>query len=300
MDELARRAGVTKPVIYELFGSKEGLFRACLEGLALRLAEAIAEAARGADEAGAAPDPEARLRAGGLAFLRFASDNRMAYELLYEGRFSDAAVTVRRRQAALILELMREMAPAAWTRASWSWRRTPSTRPTRVSPTGCGTTRTFPSSGWRTGPSSCSCQDYGGSRDAAPSDRDRRHRLLGARHGDQAETGGRARLRAARARRRHRRHLAREHLSGLPLRRALSPLLVLVRAEPELVEHLLAAGGDPRLPEGRREPPRRAAARELRYGAGGGGVGRRRAAVADRDVERRNDGRRADCCARSA
>jgi AcrR family transcriptional regulator len=111
MDELARRAGVTKPVIYELFGSKEGLFRACIEGLALRLAESIAEAARGADAAGEAPDPEARLRAGGLAFLRFASENRVAYELLYEGRFSDAAVNVRRRQAALILELMREMAP---------------------------------------------------------------------------------------------------------------------------------------------------------------------------------------------
>jgi AcrR family transcriptional regulator len=122
MDELARRAGVTKPVIYELFGSKEGLFRACLEGLALRLAEEIAAAARGADEAGGGfgatdaagrrPDPEARLRAGGLAFLRFATENRVAYELLYEGRFSDAAVSVRRRQAALILELMREMAPA--------------------------------------------------------------------------------------------------------------------------------------------------------------------------------------------
>jgi AcrR family transcriptional regulator len=115
MDELARRAGVTKPVIYELFGSKEGLFEACLEGLALRLAESIAEAARGADQSGAAapsvPDPEARLRAGGLAFLRFAADNRVAYELLYEGRFSDAAVRVRRRQAALILELMREIAP---------------------------------------------------------------------------------------------------------------------------------------------------------------------------------------------
>jgi AcrR family transcriptional regulator len=118
MDELARRAGVTKPVIYELFGSKDGLFRACLEGLALRLAEQIAEAARGADRAvGAAgagmgaPDAEARLRAGGLAFLRFASENRVAYELLYEGRFSDAAVAVRKRQAALILELMREIAP---------------------------------------------------------------------------------------------------------------------------------------------------------------------------------------------
>jgi AcrR family transcriptional regulator len=107
MDELARRAGVTKPVIYELFQSKEGLFRACLEGLALRLAQSIADAAR------AEADPEARLRAGGLAFLRFAQDNRVAYELLYEGRFSDAAVSVRRRQATLILELMREMAPAS-------------------------------------------------------------------------------------------------------------------------------------------------------------------------------------------
>jgi AcrR family transcriptional regulator len=107
MDELARRAGVTKPVIYELFHSKEGLFRACLEGLALRLAQQIADAAR------AEQNPEARLRAGGLAFLRFASDNRVAYELLYEGRFSDAAVSVRKRQATLILELMREMAPEA-------------------------------------------------------------------------------------------------------------------------------------------------------------------------------------------
>ena len=110
MDELARRAGVTKPVIYELFGSKEGLFRACLEGLALRLAESIAEAARAAEPAGGESAAEARLRAGGLAFLRFAAENRVAYELLYEGRFSDAAQNVRRRQAALILELMKEIA----------------------------------------------------------------------------------------------------------------------------------------------------------------------------------------------
>src|SRR4029079_1356389 len=57
MDELARRAGVTKPVIYELFGSKEGLFRACLEGLALRMAEEVAEADPA--EPGAAARPAA-------------------------------------------------------------------------------------------------------------------------------------------------------------------------------------------------------------------------------------------------
>jgi AcrR family transcriptional regulator len=106
MDELARRAGVTKPVVYELFGSKDGLFRACLERSAERVAGAVAEAVRAKD------DPEAKLRAGGLAFLRFAADHRVAWELMMEGRFSDAAAAVRRRQAALVLELLTEMSPA--------------------------------------------------------------------------------------------------------------------------------------------------------------------------------------------
>jgi AcrR family transcriptional regulator len=105
MDELARRAGVTKPVIYELFGSKDRLFRACLERSAERLATVVAEAVRGESE------PEARVRAGGLAFLRFAADNRVAWELMMEGRFSDAAIEVRRRQAALVHELLLEKAP---------------------------------------------------------------------------------------------------------------------------------------------------------------------------------------------
>jgi AcrR family transcriptional regulator len=104
MDELSRRAGVTKPVVYELFGSKEGLFRACLERWADRLAASVADAVR------AHEDPEARLRAGGLALLRFAADNRVAWELMFEKRFSDAMMDLRRRQAALILALMKEIA----------------------------------------------------------------------------------------------------------------------------------------------------------------------------------------------
>ena len=47
----------------------------------------------------------------------------------------------------------------------------------------------------------------------------------------------------------------------------VAPLLVLVRAQPELVEHLLAAARDPRLPEGLRRALRRAAARPLRHRA---------------------------------
>jgi AcrR family transcriptional regulator len=106
MDELARRAGVTKPVVYELFGNKDGLFRACLERSSERLATEVAEAVRAESE------PEARVQAGGLAFLRFAKDNRVAWELMMEGRFSDAANEARRRQAALVHELLLEKAPA--------------------------------------------------------------------------------------------------------------------------------------------------------------------------------------------
>jgi AcrR family transcriptional regulator len=107
MEELARRAGVTKPVIYELFDSKDGLFRACVDRAIERMAASIVEAFR------SETDPEARLRAGGLAFLRFARDNRVAWDLMsMQGRFADQAHAVRRDQALLIRALMAEIAPA--------------------------------------------------------------------------------------------------------------------------------------------------------------------------------------------
>ena len=106
MEELARRAGVTKPVIYELFESKDGLFRACVDRAIERMAASIVEAFRSETE------PEARLRAGGLAFLRFARDNRVAWDLMaMQGRFADQAQAVRRDQAQLIRALTAEIAP---------------------------------------------------------------------------------------------------------------------------------------------------------------------------------------------
>jgi AcrR family transcriptional regulator len=106
MDQLARRAGVTKPVVYELFGSKEGLFGACVERAAREMAQTIAHAVR------AETDPEARLRAGGLAFLRFAAEHRAALDLMtMGGRFAEQAQRVRTNQARLVRQLMREGAP---------------------------------------------------------------------------------------------------------------------------------------------------------------------------------------------
>jgi AcrR family transcriptional regulator len=105
MDELARRAGVTKPVVYELFGSKDGVFEACVERSITRLADDVVAAVH------AETEPEARLRAGGIAFLRFAAGNRVAWDLMsMGGRFAEQANALRARQAELIRGLMAEIA----------------------------------------------------------------------------------------------------------------------------------------------------------------------------------------------
>jgi AcrR family transcriptional regulator len=105
MDELARRAGVTKPVVYELFGSKDRLFGVCVDRSVERLATEIAAAVHAEDE------PEARLRAGGLAFIRFAASNRVTFDLMsMGGSFEEKARAIRSSQAELVRELMAEMA----------------------------------------------------------------------------------------------------------------------------------------------------------------------------------------------
>jgi AcrR family transcriptional regulator len=106
MEELASRAGVTKPMVYELFGSKDGVFRACVDRAVEQMARSVAAAVR------AEADPESRVRAGGLAFLRFAADDRVAWDLMsMGGQFAQQAVDIRRGQAELIHELMLELAP---------------------------------------------------------------------------------------------------------------------------------------------------------------------------------------------
>src|ERR1700742_2592545 len=86
MDELARKAGVTKPVVYDIFGFKEGLYLACVERSADQLRVAVGDATR------AAAGFEHKLRAGVLAFLRFAMEHRVAWDVLFlspDGRFAD-------------------------------------------------------------------------------------------------------------------------------------------------------------------------------------------------------------------
>jgi len=105
MDEIAAASGITKPMLYDYFGSKEGLFLACVERARGRLFEEIASAVRGADEA------EAALRAGVEAFLAFANEQRETWTVLFGegGRFNEAAGAIRAEQAGLIAQLLREL-----------------------------------------------------------------------------------------------------------------------------------------------------------------------------------------------
>jgi AcrR family transcriptional regulator len=105
MDEIAAASGISKPMLYEYFGSKEKLFLACVERARGRLFEEIARAVRGRDE------PEQALRAGIEAFLAFADQQRTTWAVLFGdgGSFNEAAAAIRSEQAGLIAQLLREL-----------------------------------------------------------------------------------------------------------------------------------------------------------------------------------------------
>ena len=71
---------------------------------------------------------------------------------------------------------------------------------------------------------------------------------------------------------------------GLRLRRSVEPLLVLVRAQPGLVAHLLQAAGDPRVPGAHGRPLRRAREDPARLRGPRRPLGRGRAALGDRHL----------------
>jgi AcrR family transcriptional regulator len=105
MEQIAAASGITKPMLYDYFGSKEGLFLACMERARGRLFEAIGGAVRSAGDA------ESALRAGIYAFLTVANDQRATWPVLFGegGRFNEAAGSIRADQAGLIAQLLREL-----------------------------------------------------------------------------------------------------------------------------------------------------------------------------------------------
>src|SRR5689334_6346508 len=81
MDAIAARAGVTKPVVYSCFASKEELFAALLAREEERIMGHIASAL----PAGAGADPERTLADALTAFLRAIADSPDAYRVIFLG-----------------------------------------------------------------------------------------------------------------------------------------------------------------------------------------------------------------------
>lgn len=104
MDELARRAGISKPVVYDLVGTKDEVFRTCMTRVGDELRERVRAAV-----AAMPTDPLGRLRAGSHAFFQFVADHRATWDVLLSGEGGpvNAEISaIRQRQAALVALLL--------------------------------------------------------------------------------------------------------------------------------------------------------------------------------------------------
>lgn len=86
LDDVARRAGISKALIYEHFDSKQGLFDALLETYVGELMERVMTSVATANDA------EERLQAGLDGFLSFVEERRGAWRLLIR-HSADAGIT---------------------------------------------------------------------------------------------------------------------------------------------------------------------------------------------------------------
>ena len=89
MDAIAADAGITKPLLYSYFGSKEGLFAACADREAERLRERVRAAAAAAEL-----PPDERLWRGLLAVFTGVEKHPEAWRILYpSGQGTDPMAT---------------------------------------------------------------------------------------------------------------------------------------------------------------------------------------------------------------
>jgi AcrR family transcriptional regulator len=117
MDQVAERVGVTKPVLYTHFGSKDGLLLACIARARAELLEVTTAAAKSAST------PEEKLRRSTLAFFEYLDRQSSAWTLLY----SESAVTgeaieeIRAQQTDFIAQLLAVQAPGTAPQRLTGW-----------------------------------------------------------------------------------------------------------------------------------------------------------------------------------
>lgn len=112
MDDIAARGGVTKPILYDHFGSKDGLLAAVIERAGLELHEATRAAAA------AARTPEDALARGLRAYFEFIARHGRGWAALLaggalaRGPAAAAIEEIRARQAELIAAVIETEIPS--------------------------------------------------------------------------------------------------------------------------------------------------------------------------------------------
>jgi AcrR family transcriptional regulator len=112
MQEIAVRAGVTKPILYDHFGSKDGLAAACIRRAGVVLLGETAAAVQGAR------GPRETLEAGITAFFRFIERHGQVWLMLIGesslvGAAAEEVEGIRRDQAAYVAARIASDYPAA-------------------------------------------------------------------------------------------------------------------------------------------------------------------------------------------
>ncbi|HYQ62635.1 TetR/AcrR family transcriptional regulator [Actinophytocola sp.] len=104
MDDVAGQVGVSKPMIYEYFGSKEGLFVACIRSARAELLNVTLKSVEGVTSA------EEAMRRGLTAFFEFTDSHRRSWKLL------QAEAAVAGPGAVAEIEAVRQQQTAVNTR----------------------------------------------------------------------------------------------------------------------------------------------------------------------------------------
>ena len=108
MDEIADRAGVSKPVLYQHFPGKLELYLALLDESVEILVETVRDALR------SNPDPKQRVAATFGAYFEFVGGKGQAYRLVFESDLSnetavrDRLARVQRECADMVSRTVRE------------------------------------------------------------------------------------------------------------------------------------------------------------------------------------------------
>ncbi len=106
MNDIAEAAGVTKPVLYQHFGSKRDLFLEVLSDVGGRLRAVVREATASAE------GPRQQAERGFAAWFRWVSDHRDGFTVLFDSEvrrdpeFAEETAKVQRQIADAVAELI--------------------------------------------------------------------------------------------------------------------------------------------------------------------------------------------------